>query len=170
MKKVLVIFLCLWIAFLPAMGHAGAGTTIPGFYKSLAPPLPKPKPPNATGTAQPELELTVAPKSKPKTASLSPPHRLRLLPTLFPWPSGQFREDHIRSGHIEYHSRFEPGQNGCHTERAEGDSKLDFFQYRRQATGSSSTRKNSNWVCLEPHLRPEPSQIFGKLRPPAKYI
>ena len=71
-KRALAVFLCLGIAFLPVMGHAGAGTTIPGFYKSLAPPLPKPKLPNAAGKAQPELTLTVAAKIKQKDSSAKP--------------------------------------------------------------------------------------------------
>ena len=66
MKRALAVFLCLGIAFLPAIGNAGAGTKIPGFYKAFLPPLPKPKIPNSREKAQPELKLTVAPKPKPK--------------------------------------------------------------------------------------------------------
>ncbi len=68
MKRTLAVLLCLCIAFLPAIGHAGARTTVPGFYKTIEPPVPKPKLPNGKAAAQPALDLTVVPKSKPKTA------------------------------------------------------------------------------------------------------
>ena len=66
MKRALVIFLCLGITFLPAISSAGVGRKIPGTDRVFLPPLPTPKIPGKTGTAQPELKLTVAPKPKLK--------------------------------------------------------------------------------------------------------
>ena len=66
LKRILAVFLCLGIAFLPAISSAGAGKKIPGTERVFLPPLPKPKAPNKIGTAQPELKLKVAPKPKLK--------------------------------------------------------------------------------------------------------
>ena len=68
-RKGLAVLLCLCIAFLPAIGHAGARTTVPGFIRSFEPPIPKPKLPNGSATAKPELDFAVAPKTKPRAAS-----------------------------------------------------------------------------------------------------
>ena len=167
MKRALAVFLCLGIAFLPAMSNAGAGTKIPGFYKDLFCPLfPSPKLPTRNGKAQPELELTVAPKSKPKSASaLTASPASSSSATLPVAMHGQFREYHIGEGISNI--TFEPEQNGHHTERAAGDSKLEFLQYQRQRHGPVQPAK-LELGCLNRIFDQNPTQIFGKITAPGQ--
>ncbi|MGC9966099.1 MAG: filamentous hemagglutinin family protein [Syntrophobacteraceae bacterium] len=156
MKRGLALLLCLWIAFLPAASHAGAGTKIPGFYKSLAPQLPKPKLPGATATAQ-SLNLSVAAKTKQKTASVATTSSGTLSSDTLPVYTGL-------------------GQNIASITTDSANNKMVVKQSAKYAIqdwssfniGSSAwvqfdQKGNTSWVALNRIFDQNPSQIFGKL-------
>ena len=66
MKRGIAALLCLFIALMPSIANAGAGAKPLGYHKSLLPPLPKTKLSEAA-VAQPEINLTVAPKKTQAT-------------------------------------------------------------------------------------------------------
>ena len=164
MKKGLAVLLCFCIAFLPAMSHAGARTTIPGFHKSFEPPIPKPKPTNGTGRAQPALDLTVAAKSKPKTASpltvSSASPSSDTLPVAVMDNSGNIilgkgissiTVDSNQDKMVVTQGAQKAIQNWTSFNIGAKD-EVDFVQ------------KNSNYVCLNRIFDQNASQILGKLK------
>ncbi len=161
MKRALALLLCLWIAFPPAMSQAGARTKIPGFYKSLEPPLPKPKLPSGMGTAQPVLDLTVAPKSNPKiasplTASSASPSS-DALPVAFLDSSG-----HIKLG--KGISNITVDSNKMDVTQSAQYAIQNWASFNIGANASVQfDQKNSSYICLNRIFDQNPSQIFGKL-------
>ncbi len=162
MKRALAVFLCLGIAFLPAIGNAGAGTRIPGIDKSFLPPLPKPKLPAVMAKDQPALNLTVVPKIKPKAASVpaasTASSSSATLPVATTDSNGniqlgygiskiqQTNQDTLvvtqnASQAIQSWASFNVGSKGV----------VDFVQ------------NSSSWVCLNRIFDNSPSQIFGSI-------
>ncbi len=163
MKKGLAVLLCLCIAFLPAVSQAGARTTVSGFYKSFEPPVPQAKLPKGAATVKPALDLTVAPKSKPKTASPL------TASTASPSPGNLPVAVEDSSGNIIL---------GRGIKSITVDSNQDTMvvtQNAQQAIQNWSSfnigakdevdfvQKNTSWVCLNRIFDQNPSQILGKI-------
>jgi len=158
MKRALAVFLCVGIAFLPAISHAGAGTKIPGFYKSLLPPLPKPKLPNGTETTLPELNLTVTPKSKPKAASVPATSTSSLPSDTLPVAITDNSDQGISSIITFNSSKMVVTQNA-----PQAIQDWASFNISANAWVQFNQQGHTNWVCLNRIFDLNPSQIFGKL-------
>src|SRR5208283_990523 len=158
MKRALAVFLCVGIAFLPAISHAGAGTKIPGFYKSLLPPLPKPKLPNGTETTLPELNLTVTPKSKPKAASVPATSTSSLPSDTLPVAITDNSDQGISSIITVNSSKMVVTQNA-----PQAIQDWASFNISANAWVQFNQQGHTNWVCLNRIFDLNPSQIFGKL-------
>jgi filamentous hemagglutinin family protein len=164
MKRALAVLLCLGIAFLPAMSQAGAGTKVPGFYKSLLPPLPKLKLLNGTGETLPKLTLTVAAKSKPKTASAATPS------------PASTSSDTLPVAQTDNSGQIVLGQGISSISVDSSQDKMVIIQNTPHAIQNWSSfniganawvqfdqKGNSSWVVLNRIFDLNPSLIFGKL-------
>ncbi len=177
MKKALAVLLCLCIAFLPALSHAGARTTVPGFHKSFEPPIPKPNPPKGAATADPALDLTVAPKKqippfskggqggfyKPKAASSlnasSAPPSSDTLPVAVEDNSGN-----IILGYGIKSITVDSNQDKMVVTQSAQQAIQNWASFNIGADATVQfNQKNSSYICLNRIFDQDPSQIFGKL-------
>ena len=175
MKRALAVFLCLGIAFLPAISSAGAGTKIPGFYKSLLPALPKPKLPAAMAKDQPALNLTVTPKNQ-----LPPPSKggqggfdkrqaasAPAASTAAPPPDTLPQATLDSSGHIILGTGIKSitsSQDTMVVTQSAPDAIQNWSKFNVGSKGVVDFIQNSSsWVCLNRISDLNPSQIFGKI-------
>ncbi|MGO9018926.1 MAG: filamentous haemagglutinin family protein [Syntrophobacteraceae bacterium] len=175
MKRALAVFLCLGIAFLPAISSAGAGTKIPGFDKSFLPPLPKPKLPAAMAKDQPVLDLTVTPKNqfpplskggqggfdKRQAASVSAASTAALSADTLPVASTD------SSGNIIIGPGIKSITSSQDTMVITQNASRAIQNWQSFNIGSKGVvdfiQNSSSWICLNRISDLNPSQIFGEI-------
>jgi len=170
MKKGLAVLLCLCIAFLPAISYAGAGSKIPGFYKSLMPPLPKPPLPNTGTLFQHGLNLTVATGNKPQAASnllLTPASTAKTVASLATPLSGVPGPDQLPTwttvGTGISSITTTPDHMVIKQSAPQAIQNWQTFNIGSNAWVQFLQNNNPSWVCLNLIGSQSPSQIFGKL-------
>ncbi len=163
--------MCLCIAFLPAISYAGAGTKIPGFYKSLMPPLPKPKLPNTATPLLHGLNLTAAPGNKSLATSnllLTPASTAKTSASLATPLSGAPGPDQLPTGGTPVQgisSITTPATDHMVITQNASQAIVNWqtFNIGSNAWVQFLQNNNPSWVCLNRIGSQSPSQIFGKL-------